>query len=194
LDDVFSENADITRWVLWGDDTAPESWTEGDTLAHVYTTAGTYTPVVRLTDEAGNLTEVSTSPVVASSDQTAPTNAISRPAKGAKRLAKWRTVRGTAADVDGTGVEVVKVRAVQKRGKVWYAYKAPKATWVKAGATKAAALRKSRLAKVTTTEADTWSYKFGSLRKGKLVLAVRSVDRAGNISQPVKVSQALTRR
>lgn len=194
LADEFSAKADIARLVIWGDDSAPESWTTGDTITHTYTTAGTYTPVVQLTDEAGNVTNVDASTIVAASDEVAPTSAVSRPTKAAKRASKWRTVRGSATDVAGTGVEVVSIRAVQKRGQAWYAYNALKAKWVKAGSAKASAVRKSRPAEVATTELDTWSYKFGSMRKGKLLLKVQSSDRAGNVSQPVKVSQKLTRR
>ncbi len=76
LADNFSDAANVTRVVLWGDDSAPEAWAAGDTVTHQYTQAGTYAPVVRLTDEAGNLSELTLTEVVVAADTTAPASAL----------------------------------------------------------------------------------------------------------------------
>lgn len=193
LSDDFSAAADIQRWVTWGDGTAAVRWQTGTRLGHVYRVGGSFVPVVRLVDQAGNSVEVATSPVVTKVDSTAPKVSVKVPQRRVRYVASWRTVRGKATDVNGSGVAKVGLWAVEKRGGVWYAYRAPSRTWVKAGGTRAAAFRKARAARITPTQWSTWSYRIGSLRKGRLVVRVTARDRIGNISRPVTVKQTLTR-
>jgi hypothetical protein len=192
LSDDFSAAADIQRWVLWGDGTGPTRWQTGTRLGHVYRVGGTFAPVVRLVDQAGNSVDVETSPVLIKVDRVAPSVSVKVPQRRVRYVDSWRTVRGRATDVDGSGVRRVRLRIVEKRGELWYAYRAPSRTWVKA-ATKAAAFRKTRAARVAPTARSTWSYRITSLRKGRLVLRVTARDRVGNVSRPVVVRQTLTR-
>lgn len=192
LSDDFSAPADVERWVIWGDGTAPVRWSGEGTLTHVYRTAGSRVPVVRLVDQAGNTVEVETSTVLSKADTVAPTVRVRVPRTRVRYVATWRTVRGTAKDVAGTGVATVRVRAVEKRGAAWYAYRGPSRSWVKAG-TKAAALRKSRPAMVAPTATGAWSARIANLRKGTLVLKVQARDRAGNFSKVTTLRKVLSR-
>ena len=45
----------VTRSVNWGDGTAAEPWTTGDTINHLYAADGLYRPTVTLTDGVGEL-------------------------------------------------------------------------------------------------------------------------------------------
>ena len=192
VDDDFSLDEDIERWVIWGDETAPVRWSGDGTLTHVYRTAGTWAPKVRLVDQAGNTVEVETTAVLSKADTVAPTVKVRAPKTRVKYVASWRTVRGTAQDVAGMGVATVRVRAIEKRGAAWFAYRGPSRTWVKAG-TKAAAMRKSRLAMVAPTATGAWSSKLVNLRKGTLVLKVQARDRAGNLSKVTTIRKILSR-
>ena len=54
LSDDFSDAADVTRLVNWADGSPITAWTSlTDVPTHVYATAGTYTPLVTITDESG---------------------------------------------------------------------------------------------------------------------------------------------
>lgn len=192
VDDDFSDKADVERWVIWGDGTAPVRWTGIGTLTHVYRTAGSRVPVVRLIDQAGNTVEVETTTVLSKADTVAPVVKVRVPKLRARYVATWRAVRGTAQDVAGTGVATVRVRAIEKRGAAWYAYRAPSRSWVKAG-TKAAALRKSRPAMVAPTATGAWTSRIANLRKGTLVLKVQARDRAGNFSKVTTLRKVLSR-
>ncbi|RYP88293.1 hypothetical protein EKO23_02865 [Nocardioides guangzhouensis] len=73
LDDDFSPAARVLRMVDWGDGTPITPWpTLVDVPSHVYATAGTFTPVITLEDEAGNTAPVSADPVTVTKDN-APT-------------------------------------------------------------------------------------------------------------------------
>ena len=64
LTDDFSNPVDVTRVVDWGDG-SPTVWPSATEVpTHVYATAGSYTPLVTLTDEAGNTAQVAATPVV----------------------------------------------------------------------------------------------------------------------------------
>jgi hypothetical protein len=188
-DDV-SAAENISRVVDWDDGTT-SNWTEGTTPQHVYATAGNYTPVVRLTDEAGTSNDVTTSEVGVQTDSVAPKTSLTKPAK-LRSVRAWKPIRGKASDA-GTGVRNVKVRIAEKRAGRWYSYLAPSRTWVKGGSTQASALKRSRGAKVVPTD-GVWRYRVSGLRKGTLVVKVRGTDNLGNRSKARTYGQLLTRR
>ena len=191
-DGAFSAPSDIARTVAWGDGT-DDPWPAGTTtITHRYAAAGDFVPVVHLVDEAGNAADVGSSTVVVKVDATAPRVTITRPHRP-RAVRSWSTLRGTARDGVGTGVRVVKVRVVEKRGRTWYAYRAPSRTWVRGGATKAAALHRARPARAHLS-GTRWTSTVRGLRKGVLVVSVRAVDRVGNASRPASVRQSLRSR
>ena len=87
----------------------------------------------------------------------------------------WRTLRGKATDTAGTGVKFVQLRAVEKRGTSWYAYKTTTKTWVRA-TTKAKAFAKSGTLTMHTSATHLWAGKLVGLRKGTLVYRVKATD------------------
>ena len=139
IGDNLSKDEDIKRMVDWKDGSAPVEWSTGSTLKHRYTVAGSFTPTVTLVDDAGNERTVDSSAVQVSVDATAPKVTVKKPRSRAAVRA-WRTLRGTAKDGSGTGVRKVFVKVVEKRSGVWFAYRAPSKTWVRAtfAATKSA--------------------------------------------------------
>ena len=73
LADDFSPAAQVLRMVDWGDGSPITPWPSlVDVPSHVYATAGTYTPVVTIEDEAGNTAPVSADTVTVTKDN-APT-------------------------------------------------------------------------------------------------------------------------
>jgi hypothetical protein len=179
LTDNWSPASKITRSVNWGDGTIT-AWPYGHPLTHVYTTAGSHTPVVTITDEAHNSAVVPTSQVVVTADTVAPLVKLILPSTARHSVKSWRRLRGTATDA-GTGVKQVELRAIEKRHGTWFAYKATTSTWVKA-ATKAKAFARSRPFILTTNARHRWSARLYRLRKGTLVYKVRAVDQVNNRS------------
>lgn len=194
ISDNFTPADKIVRSVNWGDGDGNtwEPWTAGTTLAHVYTSGGTHTPVVRLVDEAGKSVEVTTSQVTVKVDATAPKVTVRVPKRKAAYVSSWKTLRGTARDSLGTGVRQVQVRVVQKRGTSWYAYRAPSKRWVRAGSTRTSAMRQTRAA-VAVWKQGRWSTSVARLRRGTIVVAAQATDRVGNASKRVSVKRLLTR-
>jgi len=191
IHDEFSKDGDIKRSVDWGDGTPAEAWaTAGTTAEHVYAVAGSYTPKVQLTDEAGNSATYDASAVTVALDSVAPTVALKAPRK-AKSVRSWRTLKGSATDAE-TGVAGVRVKAVEKRGTRWYGYRPATGTWVKA-TSKKAAWRQARAAAVVPSATGTWSSPLRHLAKGQLVVKTNGRDRVGNTSAWVLTSQKLTR-
>jgi hypothetical protein len=192
LHDDYSPNANITRSVDWGDGAVTSDWTGADTITHVYTTAGTFSPTVTLTDEAHNASPaLTTSAVTVAVDAVAPVVKLLLPA-AKHSVTAWKRLKGTATDGAGTGVKRVSVRAVEKRGTAWYAYRAATKTWVKAGS-KAKAFAKSRALALTTTASHSWAGKLPGLRKGTLVYKVKATDHVGNVSAVVTHKATLTK-
>ena len=113
LVDNWTPPADVSGQVFWGDGSS-DPFTGLTPVTHVYSTGGTRTPTVTLSDEAHNLSgDLSTSAVVVSVDKTGPKVKLTVPS--AKHSVKaWKTLRGTATDA-GTGVKSVWLKAVEKR-------------------------------------------------------------------------------
>jgi hypothetical protein len=192
-DAPFSPNDKILREILWGDGTAKETWSTGAVATHVFATGGTFTPRVFLTDEAGNTSEVTGSSVTVTVDAAGPVVKLTLPRTGLQSISRWTELKGTAKDGAGTGVKQVRVRAVEKRGAVWYAYKPLTRTWAKAGATKAGAFTKAGQLTVTPTATGTWTARLRHLRTGTLSYRVVGLDRVANRSKVVAHTQLLTR-
>lgn len=195
IHDDLSADSDIVRTVDWGDGTSPEVWQPGQQKTHQYATGGTFSPTVQLTDEAGNVSApLSAGQVTVVVDIAAPLTTLQVPASRRARVSSWTTLHGTADDGDGVGVRAVKVKAVQKRRTAWFAYKPATQRWIKAGATKRAALREAGVATVVPTVSGAWSARLVRLTRGQLFVQARGVDNVGNISGPVAASSRLTRR
>jgi hypothetical protein len=194
IHDNVSADADIQRVVDWGDGTTTP-WSTGMTVGHVYTVAGSFAPVVQLTDEAGRVATgaITGGPVTVTADTTAPKTSLTRPKKAVRSsVAAWVRLHGRASDTAGSGVKNVKVRIVEKRGDSWFGYVAATRTWRKA-ATLAGALEKSRPATVRPVD-GAWRYRIGGLRKGTLLVKVSARDNVGNASKAVTYKQVLARR
>jgi hypothetical protein len=185
-DDVSPSNM-IKVQVSWGDGTTSDS-TGTAVLKHVYAAAGTYAVATTITDEAGNPTVLPSS-VTMTSDKVGPRVTLTLPAKK-HSVRAWKTLRGKATDAQ-TGVKTVSLKAVEKRGSVWYGYNASTQKWVKA-ATKAKAYARSVAFSRRTDPQNRWSAKLVGLRKGTLVYKVKAVDRVGNASATVTHKATLT--
>ena len=190
LADNWSPAPNIARRIAWGDGTST-AWRAGTTISHVYAKAGTFTPAVTITDEAGIAATVSTSAVAVKVDKTGPrvTLARSRPKHSVKA---WRKLRGQATDA-GTGVKTVSLKAVEKRKGHWFAYNARTHRWVKA-ATKAKAFARSTALTRTTDPQHRWTAELRGLRKGTLVYKVWATDAVKNRSATVTHKASLSRR
>jgi hypothetical protein len=187
-DNTTPDNA-IARSVRWGDGTMT-NWTSGTTLTHVYQKAGTFTPQVVLTDQVGNSSpKISSSPVVVKADSTGPVVKLQLPGHP-HSVASWKTLHGTATDA-GTGVRKVSLKAVEKRGKAWFAYDAKHRRWIKT-ASKAKAFARARALTMKVDSVHQWTAKPAHLRKGTLVYTVSATDLVANKSATVTHSAKLT--
>jgi hypothetical protein len=191
LADNWSPPNHITRSVDWGDGTTTD-WTSAAPATHLYATAGSYTPVVTITDEAHNANPVSTSGVEVTADTVGPQVRIAA-GKPRHSVAAWRTLHGSATDTAGTGVKTVSLKVVEKRGTTWYGYNAVKHTWVKA-ATRAKAFKRSTTVTRTTNATHHWSLRLRHLTRGTLVAKAWAVDQVANRSVTVSRTATLTRR
>src|SRR4051794_1370911 len=189
IHDNWTPDLLITRSVDWGDGTITD-WTSGSAVSHVYASAGSYTPVVTITDEAHNSSPVASSEVVVTADTTGPQVKLTLPT--AKHSVKaWKTLRGKATDAQ-TGVKSVRLKAVEKRGGAWFGYNPVTHTWVKAGS-KAKAFSRSKAFTLITNAQDQWAAKLAKLRQGTLVYRVRATDQVNNLSVTVAHKARLTR-
>jgi hypothetical protein len=193
LSDDFSNPADVTRLVDWADGSPITAWTSLTAVpTHVYATGGTYTPLVTITDEAGNTAQMAATAVAVTADTVKPVVRLTLPKRRLKYVGTWKTLKGRATDTAGTGVARVEVKAVQKRGTAWYAFKPTTRTWVKT-TTKARAFAKAGVRKVVPTTTGSWAAALPRLRKGTLVYKVVAVDKVANRSATVTHQQRLTR-
>ena len=192
LSDNRTADADIARTVDWGDGSPLQSWTAGTTVNHVYTTGGSFVPVVHAEDQAHNVAVFSLSAVTVKVDAVAPVVKLLFSLRHQHSVRAWRLLRGKATDTNGTGVKLVHLRAVEKRGTKWFGYRPATRTWVRA-ATKAAAFKKGRAFSLVTGARHRWSAKLVGLRKGTLVYKVSAVDLVHNTSRPVIHKVRLTK-
>jgi PKD domain len=192
VDDNFDDVGNvITRTVDWGDGSS-NTWTGSVAPTHVYADAGTYTPQISLTDQAGNETApLAANAVQVTADTGRPTVTVKKPATRRTWVRSWVRLRGKVSDA-ATGVKVVKIRLIEKRGTTWYAYRSSSHRWVRGGTTQAAALRRATIAKARPNAKSKWSYQVSGLRKGRFVVQARAVDNVKNVSKTRTVSQALT--
>ena len=190
IGDNWTPDALVTRSVDWGDGTTT-NWTTGTNLAHVYVVAGSFTPIVTLTDEAHNVASIPTSAVEVATDTTRPILTLRRP-RALHSVNAWRTLRGKSTD-DQSGVKKVTMRAVEKRTTAWYGYDAVTQRWVKA-ATRTRAYARSEPFVTTPDTQDRWSATLKDLRKGTLYYRARATDMVGNRSALVSRHVTLTRR
>jgi hypothetical protein len=178
LSDDLSAADKIARVVDWGDGST-DAWTSGNALTHVYATGGVRTPTVTIADEAGNTALVDTSAVNVAVDSKAPRARLFAPAHKRHAVRSWTTLRGRAKDA-GTGVRSVRIRAIEKRGSHWYAYRPGTKTWVLAGKRAGQAWHKARTARVKTDAGHLWRLRLRGLARGTLVVRYSSIDNVGN--------------
>ncbi|HEY3529472.1 MAG TPA: hypothetical protein VGK78_10000 [Nocardioides sp.] len=190
INDNWTPDALITRRVVWGDGTTT-AWTGTGNATHVYTTAGTYTPAVTITDEAHNAATVPTSAVVVTADTVGPLVKLILP-RNKHSVKAWKTLRGKATDA-GTGVKTVSLKAVEKRNGHWYGYNAHTHKWLKT-TTKAKAFGRARAFTLKTDAHHHWSAKLVGLGKGTLAYKVWAFDRVNNRSRTVSHQTTLTHR
>lgn len=192
LDDDFSDPADVERSILWGDGGALQTWNATLSISHVYAAAGVYTPQVILRDEAGNQATVDAPAVTVVADTVAPLVKIKVPRKAIRdEVSAWKKVDGKATDANGTGVDRVTVRAIEKRATGWYYYKPATKTWVKT-TTKDQAWSRAKAKVVDPSSLGLWSVRLAGLRKGTLWVRATATDRAGNVSKQVTQKAVLT--
>ena len=189
--DNLSPAARIKRTVAWGDGSTTVTY-GNRTLRHTYAVAGNFRPRVTLLDEAApaNARAVDGGSVVVAKDVYGPTVALSPPVAKRKSVRSWRTLRGTSRDAQ-TAVKLVRVKAVEKRGRAFYAYLPAQRAWVKVGR-KARAFAAAGYLQVATEKA--WSVRLARLTKGVLVYRVQAVDAMGNNSSVSQHRQRLTKR
>jgi hypothetical protein len=191
LSDDFSPANKVDRVVTWGDGTV-SPWLAGLAINHVYAKGGTFTPVVSLADEAGNTTTSPASAITVLVDAAAPKVALTVPKTGTRLIRSWAALAGKAVDA-GVGVRYVQVRAIEKRGSSWYAYRPALKKWVNGGSTAAAAWKLAGTARVAPNSAGVWKSKLGGLRRGTLVVRYNAVDKVANSSKWLVRKQLLVR-
>jgi hypothetical protein len=158
----------------------------------VYAAAGTVEPVVTAEDQAHNVSTFHLSAVTVNVDAVAPVVRLLLPKTHRHSVKAWTTLKGKATDTAGTGVKIVKLNAVEKRGTKWFGYRPATKTWVKAG-TKAKAFARSRAFRLTTGTRHLWSAHLAGLRKGTLVYKVSAVDMVNNASKTITHKATLTK-
>lgn len=181
----FTDTSDNvpTNWVWdFGDGTTATT----QNASHTFDRSGTYTVRLTASNRAGSDTVTKT---VTAEDVTRPVATLREPVSSS--TSSWRSLRGKATD-SGSGVASVRLRVVQKRGLVWYAYRGDTRSWVKARRTRASALSRSRLATVRPLAASSWAYRLPGLRRGLIVVKVSAVDRAGNVAPTRTYDRRLT--
>ena len=94
--------------------------------------------------------------VAVTTDTVRPVVPLSLPKRRLAVIGTWKTLKGRATDTAGTGVARLEVRAVQKRGSSWYAFKPTTRTWVRT-TTKSRAFAKAGIRKVVPTATGAWA-------------------------------------
>jgi hypothetical protein len=187
LRDNRSATGDILREVSWGTGVGFEPWRRGSSIDFAYTSVGRYELRVRMTDEAGNQAVEDLGTVVVS-DSFAPRLTVNRPASDGWRA--WRSVRGYARDVGLSGIDFVRVKALELRARGWYAYRGPEHGWASADSRRAARAA-ARPVRVTTAGNGSWSVPLDGVRPGTLVVRTFARDHEGNRSKVVVVTRDL---
>jgi hypothetical protein len=187
--DNLTAVADLERTIDWGDGTV-QPW--HPQLTHVYAEPGSYRPSVRLTDEAGNVSDwVATSTIAVTEDDLAPTTVLRVPARAAS-VSSWSTLRGRLDDGTGVGAKSVTVKVAQLRRGSWFGYRASTGSWTRT-ATKKAALRRAE-GTTSPTATRRWAMQVKGVRPGTLVVRYRGADLMGNRTAWMTRQQRLTRR
>ncbi|GAA4818013.1 hypothetical protein ACFQ0K_09475 [Nocardioides caeni] len=179
----------VSRSVLPGDGSAARDWA-ADTPFHLtYSRAGKFTPVVRLTDEFGNTSDVALPTVWVRLDDIAPTVRITRPARPGL-ASSWRVIRGTSSDV-GNGVVMVGAFVAQKRGRIWWTYDFSKRRWLEGTSALQRTLAKSRAQPSFTEPTRSGAWRTAAIRgltRGTLHIEAIAFDADFNV-RLVKLNQ-----
>lgn len=191
LSDDFSPANKVARSVIWGDGVVTP-WTTGLSLSHIYKVGGTFTPQVTLADEAGNTVTVDSASVTVAVDAVAPKLSLTVPKTGVRMVRSWKVLKGRAVDY-GVGMGKVRLRLVEKRGTIWYAYLPAKKVWVKGGSTRVKAVKLAGFARVAPSTTGAWRFRVANLRKGTLVIQYSAADKALNRTKVNVRRQLLTK-
>lgn len=187
LEDDRTAVEDIVREVNWGTGVGYEPWRRTSSIEFAYTTVGEYDLKVRVTDEAGNRAVDDLGTVVVS-DSFAPQLSVNRPESDRRRA--WRSLRGYARDVGLAGLDFVRVKAIQKRGGGWFAYRGEERGWVPA-VSETRAKAGAAAVRVPASDNGAWSVPLTGVRTGLLVVRTFARDHEGNRSPAVVVSRRL---
>ncbi len=190
LRDDHTPKDDIVREVNWGTGVGYEPWRTGTSIEFAYTAIGRYSLRVRLTDKAGN-TAVEPLGTVVVTDTFAPELRVNRPASD--QLKVWHSLRGYARDVGLAGVEFVRVKAVQRRTRGWYAYLGEDRGWQLAPRGRAEARQMASAVRVPTSANGAWSASLKGVGFGRLVVRAFARDYEGNRSETKVVDRTLAR-
>ncbi len=189
LEDNVSATKDIVREVNWGTGGGYEPWRRHRSIDFSYTTVGRYDLRVRLTDEAGNKTVKDLGTIVVT-DSFAPRLRVIKPASDQRRV--WSDVRGYARDVGLSGLDFVRVKAVQKRTRGWFAYLGPDRGWQRVDG-RVAARDKAKPVRVQAKANGSWAASLKGVRQGRLVVRTLARDLEGNRSKTVVVKRDVVR-
>lgn len=176
-------DAGATRKVLAGDGTPAKAWTRGTGFTLTYTRVGTFTPHVLLTDEFANTRDIALPAVHVLDDSVAPTIRITTPARPG-RIASWRRIHGTATDA-GTGVAMVGVFVMEKRGATWWAYDFDKRAWLKGTTSRRQTEAKTEASAAMASPAASGAWRSPAVRgiqKGTLLVQAVAFDNEFNIA------------
>ncbi|MGA9746902.1 MAG: PKD domain-containing protein [Nocardioides sp.] len=189
LEDDVTDTRDIAREVDWGTGGGFEPWRRRESIEFSYTTVGRYHLRVRLTDRAGNAAAQDLGTVVVT-DSFAPRIKVIKPASDQRRV--WRDIRGYARDVGLAGLDFVRVKAVQKRQRGWFAYLGPERGW-KLSVDRGSARASARPVRVAARANGAWVASLKGVRQGRLVVRSVARDREGNRSDVLVVRRSVVR-
>lgn len=179
-----------TRRVVAGDGTPAREWASGQSFTLTYADAGTFTPHVLLSDEFGNTSDIALPAVTVLTDATPPVVRFSRPRKPGA-VASWRTLRGTASDAE-SGVVLVGVMVMEKRGSLWWVYDFKTKKWLKglSSPVRTGAKTKANPALVLPRRNGSWrAPAIAGLRPGLLRLEAIAIDGEFNFGHTVLTRQ-----
>jgi hypothetical protein len=201
LSDDETPAADIVTELDPGDGSAPRPWScSSDACMFFYSSAGTFTPRVRLIDEDGHTTVITLPQVRILQDLTPPTASVTAPKpRLRKKLSSWRVIRGTAADPGIGVVNFVRVVVLQKRHGWWYIHNPfEQKKWRKGLRSEAATYQRFHPGggEAILTGRHTWrSQRIPGLTRGPIVVRLWAGDVNMNTSNaPVAARGRITRR
>ena len=175
LSDDFSRPRDVLRWIQWGDGGGRSLERHGDHQPRVRH-RGHLHPAGDPQGRGRQRPPVDAQAVTVNADTVAPVVKIAVPKTAVPdEVGSWKKPHGKATDANGTGVDPVSVRAIEKRATGWYFYQATAKTWVKVG-TKTKAWSRAKAAVADPTSKGAWTVRIVGLKKGTLFVRATATD------------------